>query len=417
MNAVESLLQPYGVETFLEHHWATKAIAISGKRQSRFSHLFSWETLNELLNFHQFNYPDLRLALDEKVLEEAENAHLTQWCQQGATLILNQVHKRVPAIANFASEIRQHLGFSTQVNAYASYPGRQGFSCHYDTHEVFILQIEGSKQWYVFHDTVKYPLPDQKSAAFSPPTAQPYLNCTLHPGDMLYIPRGHWHYAVACESPSLHLTLGIHTKTAIDLLEWLVHELRQQEEWRKNLPVKSEANSMHQQLSPLMHALSDHLTDPTLGDRYRSYLDSVGRPVIKYDFPRQVGFEQFPDGMNTRFQRSQFQPIQVIELPEPNGFRILTAGKDILLRGITTTLVEHLFQHEPFTGREMLDWLPGYDWEMDVMPLLSRLITEGILFVKTGSDTESRMNWNNAPIHPIPNSCLDSATPEGIRDG
>jgi hypothetical protein len=250
---------------------------------------------------------------------------------------------------------------------------------------VFILQIEGSKQWYVFDDTIKYPLPGQKSTGFSAPTEQPYLSCTLHPGDVLYIPRGHWHYAIACESPSLHLTVGIHPKTGIDLLEWLINDLQQQEEWRESLPIKDEANSIHQHLAPLMQTLSARLTDPTLGEQYQSYLESLGQPTLHYDFPRQAGFNQFPDGMNTYFQRAQFQPIQVIDLPEPNDFRILTAGKEIVLRGVTPTLVEHLCQPQPFSGQDVLDWLPDYDWELDVMPLLSRLITAGILFVKTGS--------------------------------
>lgn len=169
MSALQFLLHPCSTEAFLAHNWTTKAIALSGKGQPRFAHLFSWETLNDLLNFHQFTYPDLRLALDGKVLEAAETAHLANWCQQGATLILDQLHKRVPAIAAFASELRQDIGFSTQVNAYASYPGRQGFSCHYDTHDVFILQISGSKEWFVFHDTVKYPLPDQNHPVLSRP--------------------------------------------------------------------------------------------------------------------------------------------------------------------------------------------------------------------------------------------------------
>lgn len=199
---------------------------------------------------------------------------------------------------------------------------------------------------------------------------------------MLYIPRGHWHYALAGESPCLHLTVGIHAKTGIDWLEWLVNDLRQQEAWRKNLPAKCEPTAIHQQLSPLLQALSEQLADPTIGERYQQYLDSLGQPVIRYDFLRQVGFDQFPDGIDTRFQRTKFQPIQVIELPESGGFRILTAGKEVLLSGVTPTLVEHLTQQESFTGRDVLDWLPGYDWEMDVMPLLSRLMTAGILFVK-----------------------------------
>ncbi|MCU0525086.1 MAG: cupin domain-containing protein [Elainella sp. Prado103] len=384
MNALQFLLHPYDMETFLQRHWVTEAIVISGQGQRRFSHLFSWNILNDLLNFHPMQYPDLRLAMDEKVLEEADNDRLAEWCQQGATLILNQIHRHVPAIAGFAAELRQILGFRTQVNAYSSYPHHQGFSCHYDTHEVFILQIEGSKQWRVFQETFASPLPEQKSAGLTPPPDPPYLKCTLYPGDVLYIPRGHWHDAITDESPSLHLTLGIHVKTGIDLLEWLVDDLRQQVEWRKSLPARCEVGSMQPHWSTLAQTLADRLADPTLGDRYQSYLDSLAQPVKKYDFPRQAGFDQFPHGVDTSFQCVQFQPSQVIELPEQAGFRILAAGKEVLLRGVTATLVQHLFQPQPFTGRDVLHWLPDYDWEMDVMPLLSRLITEGILFVEAG---------------------------------
>lgn len=381
MNALQSLLHPCDMATFLERYWTAQALAITGKEPWRFSHLFSWEVLNDLLNFHQIDYPDLRLALNERVLEESENERLLHWCQQGATLIINQVHKRVPAIAQFAAELRQIFGFRTQVNAYSSYPQQQGFSCHYDTHEVFILQIEGSKEWHVFQDTFKYPLPEQKSAELSPPTDPPYLSCVLHPGDVLYIPKGHWHYAIATESPSLHLTLGIHVKTGIDLLEWLIHNLRQQVEWRKSLPAKCENKTIGQHLSSLVQQVSETLTEPLLGDRYQSYLDSLAQPVKRYDFPRQSGFDQFPKGIDTRFQCIQFQPIQIIELPE-EGFRVLVSGREILLRGVTATLVEHLFQQSSFTGRDVLRWLPGYDWDIDVMPLLSHLVAEGILFVE-----------------------------------
>ncbi|MEH1837976.1 MAG: cupin domain-containing protein [Nostoc sp.] len=132
---------------------------------------------------------------------------------------MDRIHKLVPEIATFASKLRHSLGCRVHVNLYCSLAKQQGFSCHYDLHEVFILQIDGQKEWQIFNDTFKYPLPIQKSDLFSPPDEQPYLNCVLKPGDILYIPRRHWHYAVALDQPSLHLTVGVHCKTGIDFLE------------------------------------------------------------------------------------------------------------------------------------------------------------------------------------------------------
>ncbi|MCZ0901418.1 cupin, partial [Microcoleus sp. HI-ES] len=140
-----------------------------------FAHLFSWEKLNYIVNFHQLKYPDIRLAIGGKVLDESANENLIKSCQSGATLIINEVHKLIPEIAHFAAEIKSDFGYGNQVNAYCSWPEKQGFSSHYDTHEVFILQVDGIKQWYVFEDTIKYPLKDQKSSSFPPPETEAYL--------------------------------------------------------------------------------------------------------------------------------------------------------------------------------------------------------------------------------------------------
>lgn len=145
MDALTSLLRPYSVEEFLQQNWANKAVYIPNEGEKQFTQLFSWEKLSYLLNFHEFKYPELRLVLDEKVLDESANANLIKLCQEGATLIINGVHKLIPEIAKFTAELKSNLGYGTQINAYCSWPGRQGFSSHYDTHEVFILQVDGSK--------------------------------------------------------------------------------------------------------------------------------------------------------------------------------------------------------------------------------------------------------------------------------
>jgi ribosomal protein L16 Arg81 hydroxylase len=382
MRSLLHLLHPYTLDDFLQHNWTKRAIAISSKGERRFEHLFSWEKLNHLLNFHHLPYPDLRLALDGKVLDESENAHLTRWCQQGATLIINQVHRWIPEIATFTSELSYDLGYNCQVNTYCSWADRQGFSCHYDTHEVFVLQLEGSKAWTVFLDTLKYPLPEQKWAQQSSPDTEPYLKVVLHPGDVLYIPRGHWHYAIAQEQPSLHLTLGIHCKTGIDVLEWLLGELQQQEEWRQSLPLRIEANSIDHHIHHLLQALNQYLAEHDLGQDYTNYLNRLGKP--QYAFPYQAGINIFHRGMETRFRTPTLQRISTAELLDGNGYQITAVGKVVSLRGVPSGFIQHLVHDGTFTGQDVMNWLPDFDWEIDIAPMLSRLVTEGILFVDPG---------------------------------
>ncbi|MEG3978004.1 cupin domain-containing protein [Microcoleus sp. N9_B2] len=381
MRSLANLLKPYNLEDFLNNNWTNKAVAIKSEGKKDFAHLFSWEKLNHLLNFYQLKYPDIRLAVKGKVLDESENANLIKLCQSGATLIINQVHKLIPEIAEFAAELKAELGYPNQVNAYCSWPEKQGFSSHYDTHEVFILQTDGIKQWYVFADTIKYPLTDQKSSTFSPPETPPYLTCTLHPGDVLYIPRGHWHYAIASDEPSLHLTLGIHCKTGIDLLEWLVGELRQQSEWRQSLPLRINQDSIDTSVNNLIAQLQGYANSKNLGEEYSSYLDSLAKPVAKYSLPSQAGFNIFPYGIQTKYRIPKIQRVRISELPDGDGYKIVVAGKEVSLKGVTDKFTENLFSTEFFTGEDVMDWLPDCDWEIDVMPLLSRLVVEGIIFV------------------------------------
>ena len=381
MYSLSNILKPYSVEEFLTKNWTSRAVLIPAEGENKFAHLFSWDTITYLLNFHQLKYPELRLALDEEVLDESANANLIKRCQEGATLILNGVHKLIPEVANFASQVKYDLGCGVQVNAYCSWPQKQGFSSHYDTHEVFILQIDGTKKWNVFPHTFKYPLTEQKSSSLKPPEGEPYLTCTLKRGDVLYIPRGHWHYAIALDEPSLHLTLGVHCRTGIDFLEWVVNQLRQQEDWRKSQPIGVETGATVSCLSNLIDRLNKHFSSSNSYDEYISYLDSLYKPIARYSLPYQAGFSIFACGTETKFRNAKFQRLRISEQADGSGYTIIVAGKEVSLSGIPISVVEKLFSTETFTVNDVLNWLPDFSLEIDILPLLSYLVVEGIIFV------------------------------------
>src|SRR4029077_12022391 len=122
----------------------------------------------------------------------------------------------------FGTQLAAELGHPVQINAYVTPPDSQGFAAHYDTHDVFGLQISGSKRWTVHTPVIHDPLPGQvweqhKSEVAARAAERPLIDTVLSPGDALYLPRGFLHSAVARGEVSIHLTVGVHPVTGYDL--------------------------------------------------------------------------------------------------------------------------------------------------------------------------------------------------------
>lgn len=381
METLTRILAPHAVEQFLSQCWMQQAIYIPDETSKKFQALFSWKALNDLLNFHRIEDPNLRFSQDGQSLLQPDRSQWRSYLQQGATLIINSVDQLVPAVSDLAAAIGSELGHPGQVNLYCSPADQQGFDTHFDTHDVFILQIEGEKEWFVFRDTVPAPLV-YDSSEHLPPDEPPYLQCRLQPGDVLYIPRGHWHYAIAGKLPSLHLTLGITCRTGIDWLAWLVSELQNDPIWRQNLPLvcQGDTQALEQQLGELRQHLAQTLQQPDCQQRYCDYLQRQIQPIAPFSFPTQLGADIFANGMETRFVRPQFQSIRIEPLGS-NHHQITIGTKQVTLKGLPDELIPKLFQADGFDLMELADWAPELDLEGEVVPLLTRLVMAGVLLV------------------------------------
>lgn len=403
MKTLEYILSPYDYHQFMAEHWMQKAIHISAGGNPKFDRLFSWEHFNYLLSYNDLDSNDIDLILNGKIVSRTEVVNpaelfqpgkLLKFLQKGATLKFNNLQKRVPEIAEFVSQLRYEIGYSNlTVNAYSSFPGKQGFVSHYDPYEIFVMQIDGAKQWKVFPETLKYPLESQPSMYFEPPAAKPYLNTVLEPGDVLYLPKGHWHYAIAVGKPSLHITLGIHCATGIDFLDWVVNQLRQSEDWRKNLafPTENNSDTIRNQLSQLVEKLSDYTQKSDLPSGYIYDLITANHPVNTYSLPQQTGFYIFPKGINTRFRVAPWQRLMISQVSEAE-YKIKSWEKEAIVQSVTPEFIENLLSVEMFTGKDVMRWLPDLDWQDEVMPILSALVQEGIIFVHSKNPVEEYLS-------------------------
>jgi bifunctional lysine-specific demethylase and histidyl-hydroxylase NO66 len=208
-----------------------------------FGDLFSNDAVDELVSRRGLRTPFLRVAKNGSTLvdsaftagggtgagiaDQASDDKLLRLFADGATLVLQGLHRTWEPVLSFTQDLAAELGHPVQVNAYVTPAQNTGFSDHYDVHDVFVLQVEGEKRWRVREPVRPSPLrddpwTDHRAAVEEAATEPPLLEETLRPGDCLYLPRGYLHAASALGDVSTHLTIGVHPWTRSHLADEMV---------------------------------------------------------------------------------------------------------------------------------------------------------------------------------------------------
>lgn len=294
---LSELLAPFDTAEFRASVWGQRPLVVPGP-STKFAPLFAFDSLNRILNESPFPHPTVRLAKNGRTLQSSTPDGLVGHIRNGATLILENAEWYDATLAMFLDRLSAELCFATRANVYFSQPRQQGYQNHYDTHDFFILQVEGEKEWFIFPATVQEPLFVQKHHGMSPPPERELLmRCTLTKGDVLYVPKGMWHYACATEEPSVHLTIALFQRTGIDFLTWLVNELREDERFRRGFPFVTRpelplaAGTSHPfsaHIESLAKALTAALEDSTLAERYMQFVFAALPHHLPFGFPAQV---------------------------------------------------------------------------------------------------------------------------------
>ncbi|KAJ1457901.1 hypothetical protein M885DRAFT_614913 [Pelagophyceae sp. CCMP2097] len=151
---------------------------------------------------------------DATLTSEAARAALAA----GYSLTVRHVELRDAAVAAACAALSEALGAPVQANAcgraYATPAGCCAMRPHTDRHDVYVLQLAGSKDWAVWEASeASLPTRERPPAALASPAgggARVVRVVRLDAGDCLYVPRGVPHGAetVGTET-SLHVSLGV----------------------------------------------------------------------------------------------------------------------------------------------------------------------------------------------------------------
>jgi hypothetical protein len=247
---------------------------------SPFDDLLDLNAADELLSGRGLRTPFVRVVRDgtmvdasgwtagggvgAEIADQVDEAALSRLFADGATVVLQALHRTWPPIVDFAGSLTLELGHPVQVNAYVTPPASQGFAAHYDVHDVFVLQFAGEKRWIVHEPVFDVPLRSQpwtqhRAEVLAATAREPALDVVLREGDALYLPRGWVHSAEAEEHVSGHLTVGIHVATRQALAQALLDSALDDVELRRALGLGvdlTDAASLIDHLDAVVEALT-----------------------------------------------------------------------------------------------------------------------------------------------------------------
>jgi hypothetical protein len=162
-------------------------------------------------------------------------------------------------------------------NAYCSQNQRQAFPPHFDATEVFAIHITGEKTWRVYEGRFEEPLdmPGYQQPSFSPDyheKAKGELAMEVHmaPGDLLYLPKGVYHDAMASSQACLHLSFGLTEPRGLDLMRWLLDSLDELPIMRQALPPYDETEAHDAHVKKIAAEVTKVLSIDDLASQFRT---------------------------------------------------------------------------------------------------------------------------------------------------
>jgi ribosomal protein L16 Arg81 hydroxylase len=255
----DELIAPMPKTVFLEEYLDRKHIVLRGA-PDRFSNVLPWNDIERLVDMRGiWSERNLRMFLDgqpirwedyctqqrrsseQRPIPEPERVRY--WVARGASIVLNGVDTFTPGLGSVNAALEQAGLGGCWANVYISWPGHPALPLHRDSSDVFVVQVDGSKTWNIWEARDTWPSPHP---AFKMPPLEQLIaqrgklleQVTLRQGDLLYLPHGQFHEALAETTHSVHVTYGVWRPTPFDLLRQLMERAELETPLRKPFPVR-----------------------------------------------------------------------------------------------------------------------------------------------------------------------------------
>ncbi len=375
------LVAPIDPDAFFERYWERRPFFVKRASPGYFDALLSLEDMDRYLGTRIFHEPDIRVVRQgkDKPFKQyakdgvADRHALLEAYAEGWMLLFSHLGRHHLPLADTVSRCEAELHFPFRANVYLSPPNSQGFKLHWDTHDVLILQVAGSKTWHIYDDPLE--LPHEEQQKLLPELvgkANKIAEITLEPGDVLFLPRGYIHGAESGAANSLHITVGMRNLTLGDiaLREFRRASLAHPAMRRVALHRQYQDAQKQDEVRALIHELIDSMDlEGALDDVYCSFIKSRQPPsagrLLALSRPVEIGHES----------TLRVRPGTLFELFEKaDKLNLAIDGRVLTLPKGVSQAIRFIREQPRFLPAE----LPGLEYESRLI-LARTLHAEGLI--------------------------------------
>jgi lysine-specific demethylase/histidyl-hydroxylase NO66 len=216
------LLAPVGRDRFFAEFFERKPFLIRNGASDAMAQILDVDTLDSLIGSRTLWPSDLRVARDHVPLSReilfpegpADRQAIFDAFAAGHTLIFDKIDQHVPALARMLYAWESDLRLPVRANAFLTPKYSSGFHRHYDTHDVIVVQLRGTKSWEFCDNPLPIPHEEQqRMSSHYGARASLIARIDMRPGDVAYLPRGYVHAASAIATDTLHLSVSIRNRS------------------------------------------------------------------------------------------------------------------------------------------------------------------------------------------------------------
>jgi hypothetical protein len=168
----------------------------------------------------------------------------------------------------------------------------------------------------------------------------------LTPGDLLYLPRGQYHDALASSEASLHLTFGVMQATGHDVLMQLADAFAGDPLFRKPFPHFDDEDAHNAHIRALADRMREIIADPASSDAVRRF---------QYDRAFQFCYPQYalPGRDDPAIYRVQSLGVRLVR--RGAGHQLQTGASRMSLGEADVKLVDWVLSRDFFSDAELAE--------------------------------------------------------------
>lgn len=268
---LSSLVSPAPLDHFIDNVSGKHPLCIQRQNPDYFSDILTLDQFLVYISRNDFHFPDITISKDslsvpfEKYTYSSNigghsstminMSEVLGYFNSGHTVFFAGFERSIDGCRRLASNLITELNCLLSLGGFYTPANSQGFKPHFDSVDVFVLQMFGTKRWRVYNSVFE---DSTHTADCDVSNSEIVCDVVLSPGDTLYVPRGHVHEVSTLGLDSFHISVSVSPFNWFDALNLLLPNLKRSPAFRKTFTVGDFSNDSI--ITELKLLFESHLT-------------------------------------------------------------------------------------------------------------------------------------------------------------